>query len=141
MSPAAYCKTSRRHQINQITVSLAKPKAIMFASSAEVCITRTLSDFQDPGGVPVDSDSTEHIPPTRHVAAIALGSNIGDRIAIIEQALTALTNIGIQVIDTSFMYDSEPMYVEDQPLFANAACLVRYLLLLVLSIDWILKSG
>ncbi len=144
MSPSAFSQTSRRHLISQIIVSLVKPKAILFASSAEVCITRTLSDFQTLRGtsVTIDSDPAEHIAPARHVAAIALGSNMGDRVASIQQALAALGSMGIQVIDTSFMYNSEPMYVEDQPQFANAACLVRPSLVSpVHCIEWILKSG
>src|SRR5258708_10002215 len=127
MSPSAFSQTSRRHLISQIIVSLVKPKAILFASSAEVCITRTLSDFQTLRGtsVTIDSDPAEHIAPARHVAAIALGSNMGDRVASIQQALAALGSMGIQVIDTSFMYNNEPLYVQAQPQLPNSPSLVR----------------
>lgn len=30
----------------------------------------------------------------------------------------------INVVDTSFLYETEPMYVEDQLRFVNGACLV-----------------
>jgi dihydroneopterin aldolase/2-amino-4-hydroxy-6-hydroxymethyldihydropteridine diphosphokinase/dihydropteroate synthase len=68
-----------------------------------------------------------------HIAAIALGTNMGDRFANIELALRLLEaphsldlKDGIvSIIDTSFMYETTPMYVTDQPMFINCACLVR----------------
>jgi len=30
----------------------------------------------------------------------------------------------VSVVDTSFMYETAPMYVTDQPRFANCACMV-----------------
>ncbi|KAI0787017.1 Dihydropteroate synthase-like protein [Abortiporus biennis] len=73
---------------------------------------------------------------TRHKAAIALGSNLGDRFHNIELALrlfeadgihySRLTSGGyVNVIDTSFMYETEPMYVLDQPKFINCTCMVE----------------
>lgn len=72
-----------------------------------------------------------------HRAAIALGANLGDRFANIERALRMLeapggnlaSNSGAPralVVDTSFMYETAPMYVVDQPPFINCACMVRY---------------
>ena len=54
-------------------------------------------------------------------ALIALGSNLGDRAAHLHQAVQALGAIG-KVADTSFLYETEPVMLEDQPLFLNAAC-------------------
>lgn len=80
----------------------------------------------------------EKSPP--HTAAIAFGSNLGDRFANIESALRLLESPGrfldtdddidqndaeIAIIDTSFLYETAPMYVTDQPSFVNGACLVR----------------
>ena len=77
--------------------------------------------------------------PFRRVA-IAFGSNLGDRFANIELALRLLESPGkfldagddinqkdaeIGIIDTSFLYETAPMYVTDQPSFVNGACLVR----------------
>lgn len=70
------------------------------------------------------------------LAALALGSNLGDRFQNIELALRHLENHKalqlsgspdgeLQILDTSFLYESAPMYVEDQPAFINCACLVR----------------
>lgn len=71
-----------------------------------------------------------------HTVAIALGSNLGDRFANIETALRLLevpqalregpdNEAQVSVIDTSFMYETAPMYVTDQPRFANCACIVE----------------
>ncbi|KAG2068638.1 Dihydropteroate synthase [Suillus decipiens] len=67
--------------------------------------------------------------------AIAIGSNLGDRFANIETALRLIEQPNlllasvaadtISVVDTSFMYETAPMYVTDQPRFANCACLIE----------------
>lgn len=60
-----------------------------------------------------------------HKAYIALGSNIGDRIAMIERACTEMNRAGIKVKRTSSLFETAPMYVLDQEPFLNAACEVR----------------
>lgn len=71
-----------------------------------------------------------------HSVALALGSNLGDRFANIETALRLLeiprslinglsTSAQVSVVDTSFMYETAPMYVTNQPRFVNCACMVR----------------
>lgn len=66
---------------------------------------------------------------TFHRAVIALGSNLGDRFQNIELALRLLEenpqNANVDVVDTSFIYETAPMYVTDQPPFLNCACIVR----------------
>ncbi len=52
---------------------------------------------------------------------IALGGNIGDRVAFIHAALDAL-NAYVSVEETSHLYETQPMHVTDQPLFLNAVC-------------------
>ena len=131
----------------QTTVRILKPSAIVGADSAEVEVTRSLFDFKinsaalDSYVAPASSlakregslDSPERLP---HRAAIAIGANIGDRFANIERALRLLEAPGADlekweglpralVVDTSFMYETAPMYVEDQPKFINCACMVR----------------
>lgn len=74
--------------------------------------------------------------------AIALGSNLGDRFYNVELALRLLEvprdilqqqecaghvlfdEMFASVINTSFMYESAPMYVTEQPKFINCACIV-----------------
>ena len=55
-------------------------------------------------------------------AYIALGSNIGDRIGAIETACRELDQNGLRVLRTSSLYETAPMYVEDQDSFLNAVC-------------------
>lgn len=72
--------------------------------------------------------------------ALALGANVGDRFRNIELALRYLENPepilievrknldnmegDLRVVETSFLYETAPMYVVDQPSFINCACLV-----------------
>lgn len=59
-------------------------------------------------------------------AYIALGSNVGDRLDMIERACRALdADPDMRVTRTSSLYETEPMYVEDQARFLNGACEVR----------------
>ncbi|KAL1748278.1 Dihydropteroate synthase-like protein, partial [Schizophyllum fasciatum] len=72
-----------------------------------------------------------------HRAAIAIGANIGDKYHNIEYALRLLEAASklaldlendapiVDVVDTSFLYESAPMYVTDQPSFINCACMVQ----------------
>lgn len=53
-------------------------------------------------------------------AIVALGSNMGDRLANMQEALSILENHS-QVLARSAVYETEPMYVSDQPPFYNAA--------------------
>jgi 7,8-dihydro-6-hydroxymethylpterin-pyrophosphokinase (HPPK) len=55
-------------------------------------------------------------------AYIALGSNLGDRIAMIEQACKEMSARGITVRRTSSLWETKPMYVIDQGAFINGAC-------------------
>ena len=62
---------------------------------------------------------------TKHRAMIALGSNIGDRVDMIEQACERMRAQGIIVQRTSLLYETAPMYVTDQDTFYNGVCEVR----------------
>lgn len=142
-----------------VTVRAAKPKALVFADAAEVEIVRTSHDYSTPtkvGELDLGLPSLGLDPPLRpptlhfltqdsassrpgqHLAAIALGSNLGDRFANIEAALRLLdgperipapneqgTSTSLTVVNTSFLYETAPMYVTDQPIFLNCACIVR----------------
>lgn len=58
-------------------------------------------------------------------AFVALGSNLGDRIGMIEKACNAMEGDHISIINTSGLWETKPMYVEDQGNFINGACEVR----------------
>ncbi|KAJ7701750.1 Dihydropteroate synthase-like protein [Mycena rosella] len=132
-----HLSTDRTEQIQSpplVTVRAAKPSAIVFASSSEIEICRTYSDYpesfiqgMEPGQNPTSDMAT-------HTVALALGSNLGDRFYNIELALRLLEtpeaflgtkDATIAVVDTSFMYESAPMYVTDQPSFINCACMIE----------------
>lgn len=53
-------------------------------------------------------------------ACLALGSNLGDRLANLRAAVAALAP-GLGVTAVSSVYETAPAYVEDQPRFLNAA--------------------
>jgi 7,8-dihydro-6-hydroxymethylpterin-pyrophosphokinase (HPPK) len=59
---------------------------------------------------------------TKRKAYIAFGSNLGDRIGMIERACNEMSKRGIQVLRTSSLWETEPMYVLDQNSFINGAC-------------------
>lgn len=59
--------------------------------------------------------------------AIALGSNMGDRVANIESAIRLMGTHGINIRQTSHLYETAPMYYESQGAFLNCACEVSFL--------------
>ncbi|KAJ7031640.1 Dihydropteroate synthase-like protein [Mycena alexandri] len=116
-----------------VSVGAAKPSAIVFASSSEIQIRRTYSDYPASFTRQLQSEPTHADRVTRTVA-LALGSNLGDRFFNIELALRLLeappvvlgiSEDTVHVVDTSFMYESTPMYVTDQPSFINCACVIE----------------
>ena len=54
---------------------------------------------------------------------VALGSNVGDRLESIETACQALDeDAEMRIVRTSALYETQPMYVEDQGRFLNGVC-------------------
>ncbi|KAI9221929.1 Dihydropteroate synthase-like protein [Blastocladiella britannica] len=73
-----------------------------------------------PGTVPRSLVVPDEAHP--NVAYIAVGTNLGDRAGNIHRALSLVRDRAAAVIaDTSFLYETKPMYVTDQPLYLNAA--------------------
>jgi 2-amino-4-hydroxy-6-hydroxymethyldihydropteridine diphosphokinase len=58
-------------------------------------------------------------------ALIALGSNMGDRLATLRAALERLEAAGEIIEAVSGVYETAPMYVTDQPIFYNACARLR----------------
>ncbi|KZZ89291.1 7,8-Dihydro-6-hydroxymethylpterin-pyrophosphokinase, HPPK [Ascosphaera apis ARSEF 7405] len=58
-------------------------------------------------------------------AYIALGSNMGDRLSMLEQSLDEMEARNIHVLRTSSLYETAPMYVTDQDVFLNGICEVE----------------
>ncbi|KAI0203761.1 Dihydropteroate synthase [Astrocystis sublimbata] len=71
-----------------------------------------------------NGDSSPGLPKIR-TAYIALGSNLGDRVAMIQEACNRMDACGIKVKRTSCLWETEPMYVLDQNRFVNGACEVE----------------
>jgi dihydroneopterin aldolase/2-amino-4-hydroxy-6-hydroxymethyldihydropteridine diphosphokinase/dihydropteroate synthase len=97
--------------IENITVTIRKPSALPFADATGVRITRRRRLVKPEHGIEV---------------YLALGSNLGDRLRTLQQALDHLEKSGIHVLDVSSLYESEPMYVQEQPQFLNAVCKVHH---------------
>jgi 2-amino-4-hydroxy-6-hydroxymethyldihydropteridine diphosphokinase len=51
---------------------------------------------------------------------LSLGSNVGDRVAHLREAMARLESIG-RVVSVSSFYETEPVEVTDQPWFLNCA--------------------
>lgn len=61
-----------------------------------------------------------------HRAYVALGSNLGDRVAEIEKACRQMEVGGqIKILRTSSLWETKAMYVVDQDKFVNGVCEVR----------------
>lgn len=62
-----------------------------------------------------------------HRAYLAFGSNMGDSVKTIEDALDALeAHPSVTLLRTSGLYETKAMYVEDQADFVNGACEVGW---------------
>lgn len=86
-------------------------------------VTNKTSD-KTPSGE-IDDHGADHHTTVRSRGGvfIALGSNVGDRLEAIEAACRAIDDDeDMQVIQTSSLYETEPMYVEDQARFLNGVC-------------------
>ncbi|KAJ2794601.1 trifunctional dihydropteroate synthetase, partial [Coemansia helicoidea] len=132
-------------RVPKITVRVEKPSALVFAACSAVEITRSAADFAGPAASGVLTPVQTRTPaspaaagPARaagsatgaaamHAAYIALGTNVGDRLGNLHRALIRLNGDlpTSHVAETSFLYETAPMYYTDQPSFLNAACLVR----------------
>lgn len=68
--------------------------------------------------------TNERMQPVNVV--IALGANLGDRLAALEGAVDGLrATPGVEVVAVSSVYETEPVGGPEQPEYANAVVLVR----------------
>ena len=72
--------------------------------------------------------SMRHRSPTtepdagKHSVYIALGGNLGDRLNHLEAACGLMAKGEIKLVRTSGLYETKPMYMEDQGQFLNGVC-------------------
>ncbi|KAJ3166423.1 trifunctional dihydropteroate synthetase [Geranomyces variabilis] len=127
--------------VPKVTVRVEKPSAIVFAAAAGVEITRDREyfDLEESNqrsaaasaintAVASSNETTTSADDARlpHIAYIALGTNLGDRGKNIEDALQKLEGSpAVKLLDTSFLYETAPMYVVDQPSFLNGCIKIR----------------
>ncbi|KAK9475630.1 Dihydropteroate synthase-like protein [Lipomyces japonicus] len=111
------------HGFSNAKVRAEKPRAIAFAACPGVEISRSKRYYSTKPSLlsssPVASSSSSH------VAYLGMGSNLGERARLLVVAVEELEKRQIKVLRTSSMYESAPMYVEDQPKFLNAVCQVQ----------------
>jgi len=122
-SIANCCLTS--FGIEKVNVRVEKPNAITFASASAVEIERDISSIPKLNKKYQSNFLSEKRAPT-HVAYIALGGNIGEVAKNISKGLKLLSE-KCKILQTSYLYETSPMYVVDQPNFLNAACKVLLL--------------
>lgn len=77
-------------------------------------------------------------PAQKHLAYIALGSNLGNRIEWIEKACSMMKERGIDIKRTSCLWETEPMYVKDQDRFLNGVAEVSYVYCTY--VEWRIKA-
>ncbi|KAI9495184.1 Dihydropteroate synthase-like protein [Zychaea mexicana] len=121
--------------VNKIRVRLEKPSAILFADASGIEVTRdrtwlnqVLEQERKANRVFAHHQQSDavgkEVPATyTQIAYIALGSNVGDRVKNLYTALDMLeSDCSSVVLDTSFLYETPPMYYIEQPAFLNAVC-------------------
>lgn len=114
------CLSAYPHRIPTITAS----RHCLLRSPIPGGRSATMATSSGTEGILERIESTQKAAQI-HRAAIALGSNIGDRIGYIEQALQEMKDRGIRVLSVSKLYQTKAMYYENQDSFINGACYVR----------------
>ena len=105
-----------------VQITVRKPSALPFAVPS-LTIRRTSSDLQrgdrSAQGVSDGRSASTTLSASNRRIFIGLGSNMGDRVGNISRAVKELKERGINVVSCSKLYESEPMYHEDQARFVN----------------------
>ncbi|WVQ71053.1 dihydropteroate synthase [Cryptococcus sp. DSM 104548] len=97
----------------RLQITIRKPSAIPFAMPG-ITIHRTHSDYSS-----LPSPASHLAERSTERVFIAVGGNIGDTVSNIKTAVGLLQEGGCKLIGTSRLYESAPMYVEDQDRFVN----------------------
>lgn len=84
---------------------------------------RSFCELKSPKSVLSSTAISDARPNTAHRAYVAFGSNMGDRLELIEQACQALEREEHIVLKrTSGIWETKPMYYANQDSFLNGVC-------------------
>lgn len=106
----------------------------MFAKYPSVQVTRSRADFPalfpPPAARAYSTTSDSNGSQIQCTAYIGLGTNLGQRVKNLNDAVSTLDRLGAEdgmtrVVETSWMYESDAMYHEEQERFLNAVVKVR----------------
>ena len=81
--------------------------------TSSLCLLRG-GDFLEVDAAATSSNRTSRV-------FVAVGSNLGDRYNNIRRSVELLCQKDVSLVQTSFLYETDPMYVLDQPAFLNGA--------------------
>jgi len=60
-----------------------------------------------------------------HRAVVAFGSNVGNRVVHIENAITSMKAAGLEIIKLSRLYETKAMYYDNQASFLNGVAVIE----------------
>jgi dihydroneopterin aldolase len=103
-----------------------------YAEEAKISIEKKCAlNFTGRAGIVLEkrNETNVKVIEGKHFAILGLGSNMGNRVLNIFNALRILS-CKCNMIDTSFLYESKAEYNENQPKFLNGCCKVFYLLII-----------
>ncbi|KAJ3114863.1 trifunctional dihydropteroate synthetase, partial [Physocladia obscura] len=112
----------------KVWIRLLKPSAVQFADTCGVEIIREReSDIANGAAIEKGRrklSEKENCDDVQHIVYLGLGSNLGNRARNISFGLDSLCSDPkvTRLLDTSFLYETIPMYVADQPKFLNTSC-------------------
>lgn len=123
----------------QIYVKVLKLSAITDTNGVGVSCSKNIREYENVNVErAIESSSDQYNLPVQKIntiknkwntAYLAFGSNIGDRLSYIEEALELLKkNSNVKIISLSSLFESEPMYFRDQSPFMNGCIEIRTLL-------------
>ncbi|UJR19830.1 hypothetical protein I4U23_022963 [Adineta vaga] len=131
---------TQEYNIENVFVKVTKPNAIPFTDGVGVSSIMNKASFNDiepittqstvmestQFNLPTSSDDSTFSKKKNHIAYIAFGSNQGNQIKNINEALYYLEKAKINILSTSSLYISKPMYYKDQPDFFNGVIKVSF---------------
>ncbi|CAF3985469.1 unnamed protein product [Adineta steineri] len=131
---------TQKNDIETIFVRVTKPNAISFTDGVGVSSNMKRDSFKNMEPItthnsltgstkfnlPTSNEDSDFTKKNNHIAYIAFGSNEGNQTRNINEALHYLEKAKINVVSTSSLYISKPMYYKDQPDFFNGVIKVSF---------------